>query len=529
MASAGLYCRVSSIGQGREDKVSLGAQELFCRDLCIKQGLEVGGVYVESRSATGEDVEDRPELCHLLADAKAGAFQYLVCYDLTRLHRNMDAGSDIAKVLRKAGVTVLSKDGATDFSQSTSRLVYAVQGWSAEEEARRIAARTWTAKRTRGMAGQFTFRQSPLGYSWDDKAKKPVPVEHEQGTVNLLFELAGGRKLTCPQIAHELLRRGITPRVERYWQAAAVARILRDPRYTGHWRTWGPDFRPPEKVAHEFPGNDPEVLARAEFTPEPLVPELLWRRAQKSISHHRRATRRPVQHDFLLSGLLFCAHCGAAVIGRSITSAPHHLYYGCSSYRGKQDRDCPAHYIPAADLDALIWGEVERLCQDPEAMQEALKQTGEADLPALREEIGRIDRAMADCDRETKNLLRALAREAITDEEYLAEKEARLKDKAAWQERRAETQAKLEGAEWRADALDRGEQIAENIRQRAGHLTLEERRDLLRQLDVRVEVGCADPAEWRKRGGRRYDVTLCWLGAAFLGATGEVRPLQGVS
>ena len=79
MASAGLYCRVSSIGQGREDKVSLGAQELFCRDLCIKQGLEVGGVYVESRSATGEDVEDRPELCRLLADANAASFQYLVC------------------------------------------------------------------------------------------------------------------------------------------------------------------------------------------------------------------------------------------------------------------------------------------------------------------------------------------------------------------------------------------------------------------------------------------------------------------
>jgi DNA invertase Pin-like site-specific DNA recombinase len=525
-----MYCRVSSIGQGREDKVSLGAQELFCRDLCLKQKLDLFDLYTESRSATGEDVEDRPELCRLLADAAAGAFQYLVCYDLTRLHRNMDAGSDIAKVLRKAGVTVLSKDGATDFSQSTSRLVYAVQGWSAEEEeARRIAARTWTAKRTRGQRGEFAFAVSPFGYSWDPKKKKPLPVPEELGTVDTIFELAGGRKLTSAGIADELNGRALCPREKGPWYPSQVRRILGDERYCGTWVTWSPDFRPAEKIAGEFPADDPVTLARPELTPEPAISREVWRRARKSIANHRRMTRRPVQQSFLLSGVLFCSHCGAPVIGRNMTETPRRLYYACSSYRGRRDRDCPGHYVPAADVDALIWGEVERLCQDPEAMQEALKQTGEADLPALVEEIARIDRAIADCDRANRILLRKLADEIINDEDYLSERNQRDRDMAAWRERREETGARLEDAEGHQYALDRADRIAEGIRQRAGDLSLEEQRDLLRQLDVRVEIGCPDAADWKKRSGRRYQLTLCWLGSAFVGVTEQPRPLEGLS
>ena len=87
---AALYCRVSSKGQASGDKVSLPEQEIICRDLCVKQNLEVAGVYVEARSATSDDIADRPELMRLLADAEAGKFAYMVAYHQDRVSRNMD-------------------------------------------------------------------------------------------------------------------------------------------------------------------------------------------------------------------------------------------------------------------------------------------------------------------------------------------------------------------------------------------------------------------------------------------------------
>jgi len=501
---AALYCRVSSKGQAGPDKVSLPDQQVWARDICVKQDLGVFSSYVEARSATGDDIEDRPQLMRLLADAEAGKFQWVVCYDLDRLRRNMDAGSDIARRLRKAGVGVITPQGVTNFAKSTDRLLDVVTSWSAEGEAERIAQRTWGAKRTRGKAGQFAFAQRLYGYRWNAKERRPEPIPEELEVVEFIFELAA-KHHTSHQIAKLLNGAGYRPREARRWSASLVAAILGDERYAGKWVSWRGDYRPPKHVERDPEDEGKEWLARPEFRPEPAVSRKVWLAAQKSKAYHRRRTRRPIQHAFLLAGVARCAHCGSLLTGRAIGVEPITRYYTCCmAVRCRDEKtDCPAGYIPAVALERQVWAYVEGLIEDPDLLRRSAALAEQDQLPAKREEEQRLRRAVASCDREVGTLLGKLGREVISDEDFQLARARLGADRAAWQERAEELRAWMEERQAKAAAVDAA---AELLTQARGKLdSFEERRRLLRLLDFRVEVGCED---WGKRKSRDYRVTL---------------------
>jgi len=231
----------------------------------------------------------------------------------------------------------------------------------------------------------------------------------------------------------------------------------------------------------------------------------VWLAAQKSKAYHRRRTRRPIQHAFLLAGAARCAHCGSLLTGRAIGVEPMTRYYACCmAVRCKDDKtDCPAGYIPAVALEQQVWAYVEGLIEDPDLLRRAAALTEQDQLPAKREEEQRLRRAVASCAREVETLLGKLGREVISDDDFRLARARLDADKAAWQERAEELRVYIDGAEAKAAAVDAA---AELLTQARGKLdSFEERRRLLRLLDFRVEVGCED---WGKRQCRDYQVTL---------------------
>jgi site-specific DNA recombinase len=513
---AALYCRVSSKGQAAGDKVSLREQEIICRDICVKQGLEVAGIYIEARSATSDEIADRPELARLLADAEAGRFAYMVAYHQDRVSRNMDAGSEIAKRLRRAKVALLTGQGVTDFRDRTSKLMYQVQSWSSEGEAERIAQRTWGAKRSRGQAGQFTFAQKLYGYRWNPKERRPEPVPEELEVVEFIFEQAA-RHHTSHQIARMLTEAGYRPRLARRWCASGVAAILGDERYAGKWLSWSGDFRPPKHVEPDPADEGKEWLADPKLCPEPAVPRKVWAAAQKSKAYHKRRTGRPMQHAFLLSGLARCAHCGAVLTGRAIGVEPMTRYYGCSmAVRSKDTKsDCPAGYIPALALEEKVWAYFEPFVENPEVLRQVAARTERDEIPAKREELERLERAIGSCEAQIDTLLDKLAQKLISDERFRRAQAKIDADRAAWQERAAEARAFIEDRQAKAAAVDAA---IETLAAAKGSVSsFEGRRQLLRLLGVRIEIGCED---WRKRQQRDYDVDLGFVDAPFESADG---------
>ena len=77
-----LYLRVSTSHQTTDN------QELELVELCKRSNWDIVEIYKETISGTKKN-EDRPELTRMLNDMKKRYFTKIVCYDLSRISRNM--------------------------------------------------------------------------------------------------------------------------------------------------------------------------------------------------------------------------------------------------------------------------------------------------------------------------------------------------------------------------------------------------------------------------------------------------------
>jgi len=177
------------------------------------------------------------------------------------------------------------------------------------------------------------------------------------------------------------------------------------------------------------------------------------------------------------------------------------------------DKPCRGRYVPAEPLEAEALALLTELAEHPDMARSYADATRQKALPGLIEEKGRLQRAVATCDREVETLLGKLAREIISDEDFQLQRGRLASDKEAWQERLAEIEPLIADAELSARAA---EAVADTL---AGvnveDLDLQRRRWLLTQLDFTMTLACDD---WRaKPKERRYEVTSRWAGQELLG------------
>ena len=196
-----------------------------------------------------------------------------------------------------------------------------------------------------------------------------VPEEAE--VVRLIFNeyLRGGGSIRV--VAAELNRRGLRTRAGKQWSMITVRDILCNSAYTGAYRRFG--FR--------IPGSH-----------EPIVDPELFRKAQERMSSRSPGRARPRRASFLLTGLLFCGHCGGAMMGvtrrRTWTrkngrlSRAEYRYYQCQS-RINRSR-CDYHTVHAGDLEERV-------------VDAARRQLLNGGVSASGDPASRLDRDRAEC------------------------------------------------------------------------------------------------------------------------------------
>jgi hypothetical protein len=169
---------------------------------------------------------------------------------------------------------------------------------------------------------------------------------------------------------------------------------------------------------------------------------------------------------------------------------PGYTYYGCNnSLRSRKVDKCEVGYIPAAETDALVWGLVEKMANAPTWIAARAEQTREANLPKLREEEERIERAIKDAQREIAVLVAGYAREEVTGEELASGREQRESDIAAWQERLGEVRGAIADEERQWATVDRVAEITAKIAGRSSDsIPLHEKRSMLQELGMRATV-----------------------------------------
>ena len=201
--------------------------------------------------------------------------------------------------------------------------------------------------------GIFPSR-APTGYlniiCGDKKFIQPDPALAPM--IRRLYELyaTGSYSLSeLTRLAHQegLVTRGSKLKVPR----GTIAKILNNPVYYG-------DFTWDGKLYHG--------------THEPLITRELFDRVQEILD--RKATNRTGfrKHDWMFQGVLFCGHCGCAMVGD--LKKGKYVYYHCTGYKGK----CPEKYVREEEVSRQVEDALKALKAKPallDMMIRALKES----------------------------------------------------------------------------------------------------------------------------------------------------------
>lgn len=135
-----------------------------------------------------------------------------------------------------------------------------------------------------------------------------------------------------------------------FWQQRTIADLLMKPEYLGHtvnFRTRRKSFKCKKTV-----WNDPSEWSIFENTHEPIIDQETFDIVQRIRDGRRRLT--PIGEMPILSGMLFCADCGAKLYQVRARGWKHEQkYFTCASYRKGQGL-CSSHQIHNVQVEEIL-------------------------------------------------------------------------------------------------------------------------------------------------------------------------------
>lgn len=297
------------------------------------QGYVIGHWYVdEARSGTSEE---RAEFQRLIADALKAKPYAVAVWDMARFARDQDAAQFYRSLLRRAGVAVLSlNDNIPD--GPLARIVESVIDFSSEHYVATLRANVKRGQRGILALGYIPGRRPPVGYL----------AVHEQFGVRRSGEPRLGIRWVIDEAKSAAVREAFTLRS----QGASIRQIMAATRLHRTRSSYHAMFHNPAyKGVYHYGEEEYTGVVPA------LVDAATWEAVQRPLQIHPRTAAG----DYLLSGLLRCGHCGAAMSGfashRTYKSGREwrKRYYICGERNTTID-GCRALLAPAGDLEAAV-------------------------------------------------------------------------------------------------------------------------------------------------------------------------------
>src|SRR3954447_1393457 len=224
-----------------------------------------------------------------------------------------------------------------------------------------------------------------------------------------------------------------------------------------------------------------------------LVSQEQFDRVQDKLAQNRQFARRNnTAHPYLLRALVSCGVCGLSCWGRCLPSG---YRYDCcrgklSAVHSHRATTRPSRYSPAEQVDALVWADLCRLLNEPEAIRFALERAHGGhwlpqDLQARRQALWR---GQASVQQQMERLTEAYLASIVSLEEY---RRRRLDLEQKAQSLAAQVQ-QLEGQVDRQGEVARVglsmEEFCRRVREGLDQATWEQKRQRIEWLVVRVIV-----------------------------------------
>jgi site-specific DNA recombinase len=332
----------------------------------------------------------RPGLDRLRDHVAAAQFEKILVTDPDRLARNYVHQVLLLEELQKHGCQVEFLD--RPMSQDPhDQLLLQIRGAVAEYERSLIAERTRRGRLRKLQAGQLLpWTRPPYGYRVDpDRPRDPSGVRVDPAEAAVVVQMFAwyiqdGHSLLG--LVHYLAEIGMpSPTGKPHWGVASVRGILTNPTYTGQIYVGRMSYRPAQvRRSATHPIGRPHatgvpVVPQA-WVPAATVPAMItdeqFQLAQAKLATNQSFARRHnTVAPYLLRALVSCGQCGLACTARQVQS--HQTYYLCSGkwrqVRQRTGKHCPSRFIPASQLDALVWNDLCDLVRHPHLIAQALE------------------------------------------------------------------------------------------------------------------------------------------------------------
>lgn len=369
----GIYARVSTQEQTRGYSIDEQIDRL--KQYCKAIGKEDFKVYIDG-GYSGAKMQ-RPELQRLIEDVKSGKIEKVLVYKLDRLSRSQkDTLYLIEDVFLKNGVHFESVSERFDTGTALGMAMIGILAVFAQLEREQIKERMEIGIEGRAKSGKYHGTAfAPIGYDYVNG--ELIINEFEALQVKLIYEkfAQGMSKYALEQYMAE---NGYKTRYG-FWNKTGIRRALENKIYIG-------------KI--NFKGQVYDGLHK------PIIPQELFDRVQERIKETTTQTYKPGVG--LLSGLLWCKHCGARYgrfRNRKNKDGTRYEYYTCYS-RNKvsplmvKDPNCKNKSFQVCQLNEIVLSEVAKLSMDPDYLEQLADTEERKDnfekMEIIRKEIDRI-------------------------------------------------------------------------------------------------------------------------------------------
>ena len=416
---AAIYARVSDKSQAEEDRTSLSEQVADMERYCEERGMTIAARYQEVGRGWSKK---RPEFQRMLADARRGSFDTILCWKADRLSRGMYPAAALMEVVEAYGIEIESVIDAIDMK--TFGLMAAI----AKIELDGIRERTSMGRRGAARRGRVPSGKLPYGYRVGEDGRPEVVEEHAQ-VVRRIFRMYLRDGIGTDSIARLLTEEGVPPaRSTKRWHHTHVGRILSNEAYKGVWNYGRSQTRQTEDGIRIF---DQPRESWIEVTVPPLVDEDSWDRAQRMKKVRQRTSRRNTKTFYLLQHMIRCTECGMIFGAHSawFTSSTHKgkryryemekplRYYRC--YGEKQRMRCRERpYIRAERLEGLVWSEVRDVLRNPELIVAGIESMRSQGTDGVIEEIASHERGLKRVRQQEERLLDLYVTGRITESQF---------------------------------------------------------------------------------------------------------------
>ena len=362
-----LYCRLSRDDELQGDSNSIINQKAILQKYADDNGFRNTFLFVDD--GYSGTTFDRPDWNRLMGLVDEGRVGTIIVKDMSRLGRDyLKVGMYTEMVFPNADIRFIAINNGVDSANQSENdmtpFINIFNEFYAKDTSRKIRA----VFKAKGQSGKPLSTNPPYGYVKDPEDKTHWLVDEKAAeVVREIFRLCI-QGYGVSEIAKEITKQHIlNPTAyakaggrsvpdnrggdnDYTWRGSKVSHMLSRPEYLGHtvnFKTYRKSYKQKKQLK-----RDPSEWQIFENTHEAIIDRETYDIVQRIRDGRRRVT--PMGEMPTLSGMVFCADCGAKLYQVRGRNLPQSEYMVCATYRKRGKEVCSSHQIRNSVIEEFL-------------------------------------------------------------------------------------------------------------------------------------------------------------------------------